>query len=171
MIDVEANPSGAVELALNLFGNDILRLSFSYLKRREDAEDIVQDTLIRLMQSGTCFETEELMKAWLLRVAVNLCKDHLKSAVYRKQTSLPEGFDIAAEDQPVLQSLMSLPEKYRSVLHLYYYEEYATKEIASILDKKEATVRSLLKRGREKLAEKLGEAGVGSSYKKMEKGV
>ncbi len=178
MIDVEANPSGAVELALNLFGNDILRLSFSYLKRREDAEDIVQDTLIRLMQSGTCFETEELMKAWLLRVAVNLCKDHLKSAVYRKQTSLPEGFDIAAEDQPVsgeesevLQSLMSLPEKYRSVLHLYYYEEYATKEIASILDKKEATVRSLLKRGREKLAEKLGEAGAGSSYKKMEKGV
>lgn len=178
MIDVEANPSGAVELALNLFGNDILRLSYSYLKRREDAEDIVQDTLIRFMQSKLCFETEEQMKAWLLRVAVNLCKDHLKSAVHTRQTSLPEGFDIAAEEQhsteeesDVLQCVMSLPEKYRSVLHLYYYEEYATKEIASILDKKEATVRSLLKRGREKLAQKLGKTEAGSSYKNMEKGV
>lgn len=178
MIDVEANPSGVVEIALNLFGNDILRLSYSYLKRREDAEDIVQDTLIRLMQSKICFKTEEQMKAWLLQVAVNLCKDHLKSASYKKQTSLPEGFDIAAEEQhtsedesEVLQSMMSLPEKYRSVLHLYYYEEYTTKEIAGILNKKEATVRSLLKRGREKLAERLGRMKDGSSYKNMEKGV
>ena len=178
MIDVEANPSGAVEIALTLFGNDILRLSYSYLKRREDAEDIVQDTLIRFMQSKICFETEEQMKAWLLQVAVNLCKDYLESASYKKQTSLPDGFDIAAEEQPasedeseVLQGMMSLPEKYRSVLHLYYYEEYTTKEIAGILDKKEATVRSLLKRGREKLAEKLGRMKDGSSYKNLEKGV
>ena len=91
---------------------------------------------------------------------------------------MPDGFDIAAEEQPasedeseVLQGMMSLPEKYRSVLHLYYYEEYTTKEIAGILNKKEATVRSLLKRGREKLAEKLGRMKDGSSYKNLEKGV
>lgn len=182
MINVAADPSGAVELALNLFGNDILRLSYSYLKKREDAEDIVQDTLIRLMQSDNSFDTEALLKSWLLRVAANLCKDHLKSAAYRKQTSLPEGYDVAAEDQPeadeggeVLSALMSLPEKYRSVLHLYYYEEYATKEIAVILDKKETTVRSLLKRGREKMAERLKQRGSGPgagnfTHKNMEKG-
>lgn len=176
MINVEANPSGAVELALNLFGDDILRIAYSYLKRREDAEDIVQETLIRFMQSKLQFDTEQQVKAWLLRVAVNLCKDYLKSAVHKKQTSMPEGYDVAAEEETpmveeesdVLQALMSLPEKYRSALHLYYYEEYTTKEIAEILDKKESTVRSLLKRGREKLAERLEAVGAGYRQKNLE---
>lgn len=176
MIDVEANPSGAVELALNLFGNDILRISYSYLKRREDAEDIVQETLIRFMQSKLYFETEQQAKGWLLRVAVNLCKDYLKSAAYRKQTPIPEGYDVAdeatipvpEEESEVLQAVMSLPEKYRGPLHLYYYEEYNTKEIAEILEKKESTVRSLLKRGRDKLAQRLEEVGAGYRRKNLE---
>lgn len=158
MIDVASNPSDAVERALNLFGDDILRLAFSYLKRREDAEDIVQETLIRLMKSAKQFEGEEQLKAWLLRVSANLCRDQLKSSNHKKQVALPEGYEVASEDSAmpegeseVMQAVMSLPEKYRSVIHLYYFEEYATKEIAEILDKKEATVRSLLKRGREKL--------------------
>lgn len=158
MIDVTSNPSDAVEMALNLFGDDILRLAFSYLKRREDAEDIVQETLIRLMQSEGKFENEEQMKSWLLRVAANLCRDLLKSAERKRTAALPEGFDAVAEETPppeggneVLEAVLALPEKYRSVIHLYYYEEYATKEIAEILGKKEVTVRSLLKRGREKL--------------------
>ncbi|MCH5252957.1 MAG: sigma-70 family RNA polymerase sigma factor [Lachnospiraceae bacterium] len=157
MVDVASNPSDAVELALDLYGNDILRLAFSFLKRREDAEDIVQDTLIRFMQSGGVFENEEQMKAWLLRVAANLCRDYLKSAEKKKTVALPEGYDVAAEEllpegeSEVLKAVMALPEKYRSAIHLYYYEEYSTKEIAEILSKKEVTVRSLLKRGREKL--------------------
>ena len=159
MIDVAQNPSAAVEQALDLFGNDILRLAYSYLKRREDAEDIVQETLIRLMQSANQFEKEEAMKAWLLRVAANLCKDQLKSHEHKKQVAMPEGYDVAGEEDveyeeesEVMSAVMSLPEKYRSVIRLYYVEEYSTIEIAEILDKKEATVRSLLKRGREKLA-------------------
>lgn len=158
MIDVASNPSDAVETALTLFGDDILRLAFSYLKRREDAEDIVQDVLIRLMQSDSVFESEERMKAWLLHVAANLCKDYLKTAERKKVVALPEGYDAAVSDEElpeeeseVLNAVMALPEKYRSVIHLYYFEEYATKEIAEILGKKEATIRSLLKRGREKL--------------------
>ncbi len=158
MIDVASNPSDAVERALDLFGNDILRLAFTYLKSRQDAEDIVQDVLIRFMQSAKVFEGEEHVKAWLLRVAANLCKDKLKSASYQREVAFPEGYDVAddsgepQEESDVVQKVMALPEKYRSVIHLYYFEEYSTKEIADILEKKEATIRSLLKRGREKLA-------------------
>lgn len=156
MLDVASNPSDAVEQALNRFGNDILRLAYSYMKSREDAEDIVQDVLIRFMQSAKRFESEEHVKAWLLRVTANLCKDYLKASHRKKEVGIPEGYDIAAEpeedgDAEVLQAVMQLPEKYRTVIHLYYYEEYKTNEIADILQKKEATVRSLLKRGREKL--------------------
>ena len=153
MIDVAANPSDAVEKALDLFGNDILRLAYSYMKSREDAEDIVQEVLIRLMQSAE--------KAWLLKVASNLCKDKLKSASRQREVAMPEGYDVADEKQEkkeesdILQIISQLPEKYRSAIHLYYYEEYSVKEIAEILEKKETTIRSLLKRGREKLARML----------------
>lgn len=157
MINVALNPSDAVENALNLFGDAVLRLAYSYLKTREDAEDVVQDTLIRLMQSEEIFENEEHMKAWMLRVAANLCKDILKSSRRQKEVAMVEGYEEGVEDEyntgenDVMKAVMSLPEKYRSVIHLYYFEEYATKEIAVITGKKEATVRSLLKRGREKL--------------------
>lgn len=156
MLDVASNPSDAVEQALQQFGDDILRLAYSYMKSREDAEDVVQEVLIRFMQSAKQFEDESHVKAWLLRVAANLCKDKLKSASRQREVAIPEGYDVAAEEKQesesdFMQIVMALPEKYRSVIHLYYYEEYATAEIAKILQKKEATVRSLLKRGREKL--------------------
>ncbi|HAP21711.1 MAG TPA: RNA polymerase subunit sigma-24 [Lachnospiraceae bacterium] len=158
MIDVASNPSDAVETAMNLFGNDIFRLAFSYMKRKEDAEDIVQDVLVRFMQSENIFEDGEQMKAWLLRVAANVCKDYLKASERKKVVALPEGYETVASDEAipegeseVLAAVMALPEKYRSVIHLYYYQEYSTKEIAEILEKKEATIRSLLKRGRERL--------------------
>ena len=123
-----------------------------------DAEDIVQEVLIRLMQSAGVFEDESHEKAWLLKVASNLCKDKLKSASRQREVAIPEGYDVADEKQEqkeesdILQIISQLPEKYRSAIHLYYYEEYSVKEIAEILEKKETTIRSLLKRGREKLA-------------------
>ena len=136
MIDVAANPPDAAEVALNKFGDDILRLAYSYLKTREDAEDVVQDTLIRLMRFGGEFETEGKMKAWLLHVAANLCKDILKSPAKKRQVALPEDYDVPAEKDElseavsgldggsdVMAAMMSLPEKYRSVLHLYYMED------------------------------------------------
>lgn len=167
MIDVAKNPSDAVEKALDLFGNDILRLAYSYMKNREDAEDVVQETLIRLMQSQLVFEDEQKEKAWLLTVASNLCCDQLKNADRRHNVAMPEGYEAAAPDNPepdidneVLQEVLRLPEKYRSVIHLYYFEEYSIREIAGIVGKKEVTVRSLLKRGRERLQKKLkGESG------------
>ncbi len=162
MIDVASNPSDAVEMALDKFGDDILRLAFSYLKSRDDAEDIVQDVLIRFMQSGAVFEKESQVKSWLLTTAANLCKDQLKSATNQKVVALPEGYDVADEveeesDDEIISVVMSLPEKYRTAIHLYYYEEYSVKEIAEILQKKEVTIRSLLKRGREKLEKMLSQ--------------
>lgn len=156
MLDVASNPSDAVEQALNRFGNDILRLAYSYMKSRDDAEDIVQEVLIRFMQSAKQFRDEQHVKAWLLLVAANLCKDKLKTSQRKKEVAMPEGYEVAVsevqeEDSNIGQMVSSLPDKYRIVIHLYYYEEYTTKEIAEILQKKEATVRSLLKRGREKL--------------------
>lgn len=157
MLDVASNPSDAVEEALDRFGDDILRLAYSYMKSREDAEDIVQDVLIRFMQSAKTFSSEEHVKAWLFRVAINLCKDKLKSASRQREVALPEGYEVEAassaneDESEIIQLIWTLAEKYRSVIHLYYFEEYSTAEIAEILQKKESTVRSLLKRGREKL--------------------
>lgn len=162
MLDVRSNPSEAVESVLNQFGNDILRLAFSYLKTKEDAEDVVQETLIRFMQCGIAFENEQKVKAWLLHVAANRCKDILKSAAWKKQVAMPEGYDIAAEEEieghgEIVEKVLALPEKYRSVIHLFYYEEYSTKEIAEILEKKESTIRSLLRRARRMIGEQLGD--------------
>lgn len=166
MINVAENPSDAVEKALDLFGNDILRLAYSYLKSREDAEDVVQETLIRLMQFQPVFEDEKKEKSWLMKVAANLCRDLLKSAEKKRFVAMPEGYDVpeavpqGEADSDVMEAVMGLPEKYRTVIHLYYYEEYSTREIAGITGKKEATVRSLLKRGRELLKKQWkGESG------------
>ena len=90
MIHVADDPYTAVEQALGLFGNDILRLSYSYLKKKEDAEDIVQETLLRLMQSSAVFRDEEHMKAWLLKVSANLCKDFLKRARVKREIATGE---------------------------------------------------------------------------------
>ena len=67
MLDVASNPSDAVEQALQQFGDDILRLAYSYMKNREDAEDIVQEVLIRFMQAAGQYESEAHVKAWLLQ--------------------------------------------------------------------------------------------------------
>ena len=115
MLDVASNPSDAVEWALARFGDDIFRLAFSYMKTREDAEDVVQDVLIRYMQSGKVFEDENHVKAWLLRVSANLCKDKLKSASRQREVAIPEGYEaVAAEEEPkgeseVFQAVLALP--------------------------------------------------------------
>ncbi|OME09716.1 RNA polymerase subunit sigma-70 [Paenibacillus odorifer] len=138
-------------LTLKLYGNSILRVAYSYMHNMSDAEDIVQDTLLQLMRANPSFENPEHEKAWLLRVAINLSKNKLNSAWFRKNSELTENYPVAelTEDLSfVWDAVKILPEKYRIVIHLYYQEEYSTAEIASLLDKKEATVRSLLHRAR-----------------------
>ena len=151
--------SGAAA-ALQQHGDAILRLAYSYLHNLSDAEDVLQDTLLQLLRKQPAFETAEHRKAWLLRVAINLSKNKLKARKNHGEEELPDQLAQAADEDLsfVWEAVRSLPEAYREVVHLYYQESYATKEIAALLHKKDATVRSLLARGRAMLKETLKEA-------------
>ncbi|MFL0269197.1 sigma-70 family RNA polymerase sigma factor [Clostridium sp. WILCCON 0202] len=143
--------------ALKEYGNTILRLSYSYLHSISDAEDVLQDTLLNLIKSKPVFSSTEHEKAWLMRVAINLSKNKLKSA-WLKTMEIPEDLtaeSIADEELEALEAVHNLPIKYREVIHLFYYEGYSTSEISSLLQKKESTVRSLLFRARGILKNKL----------------
>ena len=142
-------------------GNSILRLAFSYLHNMEDAEDILQETLIKFVTTRPVFENEKHRKAWLLTVASNLAKNRIDYNKVRKSEELNE--EIAgAEDREdlsfVWEAVKKLPQAQREVIHLFYQEGYQTAEIAKILGRKEATIRSDLRRAREKLKEILKEA-------------
>ena len=149
-----------VEQALNRYGNAILRLAYSYLHNMSDAEDILQDTLIKYMQTSPAFVSEAHEKAWLLRVAANLSKNKIAYNKIRETDELEETL-VSQEREDlsfVWEAVKQLPEKYREVIHLYYQEGYQTKELSKILNRKESSIRSDLKRGRDKLKEILKEA-------------
>lgn len=153
MPNVSTDMEETVVHALKTYGNTLLRLAYSYLNNLSDAEDVLQDTLLSLMRNKLVFSSPEHEKAWLMRVAINLCKNKLKSSWF-KTVEIPENLqtestlDIKSE---VLEAVHNLPIKYREVVHLFYYEGYATLEISSLLQKKESTVRSLLHRSRKML--------------------
>tara|TARA_A100001015_G_scaffold320947_1_gene449284 strand:+ start:399 stop:1013 length:615 start_codon:yes stop_codon:yes gene_type:complete len=142
------------------YGNHIFRLAYSYLHNKSDAEDILQDTLIQYLKKHPQFESAEHEKAWLLRVAINLSKNKIKYNLIRKTDELNETLTVKkSEDLSyVWEAVKSLPVKYREVIHLYYQEGYSTAQTADMLSKKEATVRSLLRRARIKLKTVLKEA-------------
>ncbi len=157
MPDVSLRTDETVVHALKVYGNPILRLSYSYLRNLSDAEDVLQDTLLSLMRNKPVFSSPEHEKAWLMRVAINLCKNKLKSS-WLKTVEIPENLQaetIADEESAVLEAVHNLPVKYREVIHLFYYEGYSTFDISSLLKKKESTVRSLLHRSREMLKKAL----------------
>lgn len=142
----------SAEELLNVYGNDILRLSYSYLQNMQDSEDILQETLIRYIQKAPAFYSISQQKAWLFRVAINLCKDKLRYKKSRGADELKEMLTEEREDLSfVWDAVKSLPVKYREAIHLFYYEGYSIKEISSILKRKENTVRSDLRRGRQQL--------------------
>ncbi len=145
---------------IDIYGDKVLRLAYSYVHNMSDAEDILQDTLIQYMKAAPSFENAEHEKAWILRVAANISKNKIKYNNYRETDELME--ELVAEDEEdlsfVWDAVKQLPDKYREVIHLFYEEGYSTAEIAKVLDRKESTVRSDLLRGREKLKIILKEA-------------
>lgn len=129
----------------------LLRIAYSYLSNLQDAEDMVQDTFIRVMQKHITFDNGEHEKAWLIRVTINHCKNHLRTAWYRKTMPLKEDIVFTQEESLVMEAISGLAEKYRSVIVLYYVSGYRINEIAELLKRKEATVSSQLQRARSHL--------------------
>ncbi|MEE3482067.1 MAG: sigma-70 family RNA polymerase sigma factor [Lachnospiraceae bacterium] len=148
-----------VARAFDRNGDACLRLAYSYLHNNADAEDILQEVFIRYMQKSPEFESPAHEKAWLLRVTANLSKNRIDYKKVRDADELSE--ELIAEEREdlsfVWEAVKSLPENQRSVIHLFYQEGYQTAEIAEILDMKESTVRSHLKRGRDRLKDILKE--------------
>ena len=143
------------ERILDEHGNSVLRLAYSYLRNISDAEEVLQDTLLRFLKTAPTFENSTHEKAWLLRVAGNLSKNRID---YNKVRATDELSDtLKAEEREdlsfVWDAVQSLPVPFREVIHLFYYEGYSTAEISRMLDRKESTVRSDLRRGRLKLKE------------------
>lgn len=141
------------EALLAAHGNSILRLAYSYLHSMEDAEEVLQDTLIQYLKTAPRLESPAHEKAWLLRVAGNISKNRISYNRVRSTDELKETL-VAQEREDlsfVWDAVRELPVQDREVIHLFYYEGFSTREIAAILQQKETTVRSRLMRGREKL--------------------
>lgn len=141
---------------LNKYSVMLIKIAFTYLKNTADAEDAVQEAYLSLMKRGRGFDSEEYEKAWMIRVTINKCKNHLRSAWHRLQVPLNEDISyLPEEENEVLSEVLALPEKYRTVLHLYYYENYSIAEIAGVLRRSPATVGTWLSRGRKLLKTRL----------------
>jgi len=132
--------------------NKLYRTAIAITGNKSDAEDIVQDAFVKLLDKKPDFESQDHETAWLMRVTINLCKNHLKSYWRKKTVPILESYPAKSEeDKQIIEIISSLPVKYRTVIHLYYYEGYSTKEIAEITNQKESTVREQMTRARRKL--------------------
>lgn len=150
-----------IEKVVDRYSDMLMRIALLHLKNRSDAEDASQEIFLKLIQKPRIFESSEHEKAWLIRTAVNLCKDRLKSSWFRKRAILDENMAAsAAEESEVLSAVMELPLKYRSIVLLFYYEGYSISEISKILNIKENTVGSQLHRARALLKMEM-EEGIG----------
>lgn len=156
-----------VNHALEKYADMIRRVCFYHLKNHADTEDVFQNVFLKYMLYDGAFESAEHEKAWLLRVAINDCKDILKSFFRRNMVPLDAVQELEAEvpegHREVLEAVLSLPKRYKDVIYLHYFEGYTASEIGSILGKKENTVYSLLSRGRGMLKKELGGDGIGES--------
>lgn len=147
-----------VEKALTKYGDSLMRIAFTYTQNMEDARDIVQDVFLKFIVKSPRLDSDEHEKAWLIRVTINTCKNHLASAYRKNRAELRE--DISVFDKystGLTDAVNSLPTKYRIVIHLFYYEGYSQKEIAKIINLTESAVATRLQRGRNLLKAKIGD--------------
>lgn len=144
--------------ALNNYGDSLMRVAYTYTKNMDDAQDMVQDALLKYIEKAPEFISAEHEKAWLLRVTINLCKNHMTSAYKKTYAELSQ--DISFYDSyssGLYEIVCSLPQKYSLVIHLFYYEGYSQKEIAKIMKITESAVSTRLQRGRSLLRQKIGD--------------
>ncbi|MEY8425033.1 RNA polymerase sigma factor [Lachnospiraceae bacterium 38-14] len=150
-----------VQELIGLYQNNLYAAAFSICKNAQDAEDVVQETFIQYHMSKNQFESQQHIRAWLIRVAINKAKNVNHTFWRKNKVPLEEYMETLAFETPKSQNLfetvMKLPEKYRTAIHLFYYEDYGVKEIAGILRISESNVKTRLSRGRKLLKESLQE--------------
>lgn len=149
------------EILIERYRDRVFAAAFSVCKNAEDADDIVQETFIAYHTSGKQFDSEEHIKAWLLRVAINKAKNLTRSFWHRNAVPLEDYMETlefeSGDSREIFRAVMELPEKYRTAVHLFYFEDYSVKEIAAILAVSESAVKVRLSRARNMLRESLGE--------------
>ena len=150
-----ARPAECIERIMDTYGNLLFRLCLFTLGNADDAEDVVQETFIKYMQYAPDFKDENHEKAWLITVASNKSKDllrfrkrHLTADIGNLSEYVPDN-----SNPEIIDALLSLPEKYRTVLILYYVEEFNVNEIAQIIDRSSSAVKMRLQKGRKLLKE------------------
>ncbi len=151
----------SIETVVETYKNQLFAAAFSICRNAADAEDAVQDTLIRYYEHQMEYRDEQHLKAWLLRVVINRAKDISSSFWQRHRQNWEEYMNEIAFSEPqeerFFEITMKLPQKYRIVMYLFYYEDFSVREIADILNCRESTIRCQLTRGRALLKSKLRE--------------
>ncbi len=146
--------------AIERYSDTVRRLCAVYLKNEADTEDIFQTVFLKYVLSSVSFENDEHEKAWFIRVTINACKDLLKSFFRRRTVPLEEAAERPTQPpsdySDVWEAVFALPQKYRDVVYLHYFEGYTTPEISRILGKNVNTVYTLLTRSKQMLRERLG---------------
>ena len=156
---------------MNKYGQEILQLVYSYVNNKEVAEDLTQDIFIKCYKSLHTYKGKSKLRTWLWRIAINQCKDYIKSW-YNKKVIVTENeytYNVVQkesveqtviqndEDHILASAVMNLPIKYREVIYLFYYEELAIKDIAMVIEVKENTIKTRLRRAKELLKKGLEE--------------
>ncbi|MCD8357310.1 MAG: sigma-70 family RNA polymerase sigma factor [Clostridia bacterium] len=147
-----------IDYVIHTYRDMVYRLAFARMGTRYDADEVFQEVFVRYLNKQPKFRDEEHRKAWLIRVTVNCCNKLWNSSWRKKTEALQENLVWESpEDNDLHQALQQLPPKYREVIHLFYYEELSTAQIANVLHRKEATVRTQLTRARTMLRKILKE--------------
>ena len=149
------------QTVIQMYQDNLFRIAFSICQNREDAEDVVQETFLRYHSNAMDFNDEMHIRAWLIRVAINKAKNCNHTFWRKNKLSLEDYMETLTFETPesenLFETVMKLPEKYRIVIHLFYYEDYAIREIAEILHLSESNVKVRLSRGRVLLKQSLKE--------------
>lgn len=152
-----------INKAIGLYADTVRRLCMIHLKNYADSEDIFQNVFLKYALNSAVFDSQEHEKAWFIRVTINACKDFLKSFMRRRTVPLDELVAIPAsmpqDNRYVLDAVLSLPQKYKDVIYLHYFEDYTAPQISRILGKNVNTIYTLLARARDMLKERLGDDG------------
>jgi RNA polymerase sigma-70 factor (ECF subfamily) len=160
-------------MILREYGSMVYQLALVQMKNQTDAEDIFQDVFLQLIKVSPAFQSQEHVKAWLIRVTVNRCRSCWRSFLWKKTVPLTEAISATQantqtdtlpdtgdpSDSDIYEKVLELPHKYRSVLHLYYYEDMPLEQIRLALEISYGTAAKRLSRARELLRNKLGEGG------------